>query len=200
LLTAETHWRNHEASGEQSSGRSLDNFYRTYDPATGRYLETDPIGQAGGLNVFAYVESDPINNSDPEGLQAVPMGVALPSAAAAAVAPLPVPFPIPVPTPIPIPPWLGVPGAAVGGYWVGTQIEPYVSPIIWPLIEKLADECGDGPDCDASFDSDVSVCRAIGKRSKKRAALCYESALRRYAACKAGDPPGSWPPLIAWNN
>jgi RHS repeat-associated protein len=177
------------------------NFYRTYDPATGSYLEADPLGQAGGLNLFAYVESDPINNIDPEGLQAVSMGVALPSAAAAAaVAPLPIPFPIPIPN-IPAPPplvWIGVAGGA--GYWVGTQIEPYVSPIIWPYIEKLADECDDGPDCEESFASDVARCRGIGRRSKARAPACYESAVKRYAACRAGDPPSSWPPLITWNN
>ena len=37
------------------------NFYRTYDPATGRYLEADPIGQAGGLNPYAYVAGNPVN-------------------------------------------------------------------------------------------------------------------------------------------
>ncbi|MCC6642616.1 MAG: hypothetical protein IT386_15760, partial [Deltaproteobacteria bacterium] len=50
LLSAETHWENHDASGEVSSDRSLYNYFRTYDPATGRYLEADPIGQRGGLN------------------------------------------------------------------------------------------------------------------------------------------------------
>jgi hypothetical protein len=43
LLSAEPHWANREASGEASYGRSLFNFFRTYDPATGRYLEADPI-------------------------------------------------------------------------------------------------------------------------------------------------------------
>jgi RHS repeat-associated protein len=182
-----------------------DNFYRTYDPTVGRYLEADPLGQAGGLNLFAYVESDPINNVDPEGLQAVPMGVALPSAAAAAaVAPLPIPFPIPIPN-IPAPPplvWVGVAGGA--GYWVGTQIEPYVSPIIWPYIEKLADECGDTPDCEAQYATETQTCNAIARRggpgARRRAALCHESAVRRYGACRAGDPPSTWPPLIIWNN
>jgi RHS repeat-associated protein len=44
------------------------NFYRTYDPNTGRYLEPDPIGQAGGLNLFAYAENDPVNMADAFGL------------------------------------------------------------------------------------------------------------------------------------
>ncbi len=44
------------------------NFYRTYDPATGRYLEPDPIGQAGGLNPYVYALASPTNFVDPEGL------------------------------------------------------------------------------------------------------------------------------------
>lgn len=44
------------------------NFYRTYDPATGRYLEADPIGQVGGINVFEYAEGNPANAIDPYGL------------------------------------------------------------------------------------------------------------------------------------
>lgn len=48
------------------------NFYRTYDPATGRYLESDRIGQVGGLNVFEYAASNPTNRIDPYGLWAWP--------------------------------------------------------------------------------------------------------------------------------
>jgi RHS repeat-associated protein len=43
------------------------NFFRTYDPGTGRYLEVDPIGQLGGINVFSYTKGDPINSTDPSG-------------------------------------------------------------------------------------------------------------------------------------
>lgn len=47
------------------------NFYRTYDPATGRYLEADPIGQAGGLNPYQYAISNPLTFTDPKGLYCV---------------------------------------------------------------------------------------------------------------------------------
>ena len=44
------------------------NWNRYYDPATGRYISPDPIGLDGGLNHYAYMENDPVNWSDPEGL------------------------------------------------------------------------------------------------------------------------------------
>ena len=45
------------------------NYYRTYDPSTGRYLESDPIGLAAGLNTYAYVGNMPTTYVDPFGLE-----------------------------------------------------------------------------------------------------------------------------------
>ncbi|MCM5571394.1 DUF2235 domain-containing protein [Burkholderiaceae bacterium FT117] len=45
-----------------------DNYLRSYDPATGRYLEPDPLGLAGGLNRHAYAEGNPLMATDPLGL------------------------------------------------------------------------------------------------------------------------------------
>ncbi|CAM5363483.1 RHS repeat-associated core domain-containing protein [Rhodanobacter lindaniclasticus] len=44
------------------------NHFRTYEPATGRYLQSDPIGLGGGTSTYAYVGSDPLNGFDPGGL------------------------------------------------------------------------------------------------------------------------------------
>ena len=40
---------------------------RFYSPALGRFLQPDPIGYAGGNNLYADVENDPVNLTDPSG-------------------------------------------------------------------------------------------------------------------------------------
>ena len=45
---------------------------RYYDPASGRFLQRDPIGLRGGLNVYSYLRSSPTDSIDPTGLSDMP--------------------------------------------------------------------------------------------------------------------------------
>lgn len=50
-------------------------YYRAryYDPATGRFLNEDPIGFEGGNNFYSYVLNRPVIYTDPEGEIPLPL-------------------------------------------------------------------------------------------------------------------------------
>jgi RHS repeat-associated protein len=52
---------------QQASGLSLTK-YRAYDLNIGRWLSRDPHGEESGLNLYDYVDGDPISYLDPKGL------------------------------------------------------------------------------------------------------------------------------------
>ncbi|WNH53222.1 RHS repeat-associated core domain-containing protein [Stenotrophomonas oahuensis] len=50
------------------------NYLRDYDPAVGRYIQSDPIGLAGGLSTYLYSGASPVESIDPLGLRDVDLG------------------------------------------------------------------------------------------------------------------------------
>lgn len=52
------------------------NYFRDYNPAIGRYAETDPIGIDRGENhLFGYVQNNPVNFTDPSGEFAIALPI-----------------------------------------------------------------------------------------------------------------------------
>ena len=45
------------------------NYFRDYDPATGRYVQSDPVGLLGGMNTYGYVGANPLISIDAFGLR-----------------------------------------------------------------------------------------------------------------------------------
>jgi RHS repeat-associated protein len=110
------------------------NYYRDYDPAVGRYEQSDPLGLGGGLNTYGYTSDSPLGTVDSLGLV---------STAGAGVLPVPTPIQIPRVRPLPVC-WTNVLGAFVCGWTIGTIIYPIIEPGLSKLID---DVCRSNPDC-----------------------------------------------------
>jgi RHS repeat-associated protein len=64
----EGHWWGGLVKEQLDASGMLYRRNRYYDAATGRFSQVDPIGLAGGLNLYGFADGDPVNFSDPFGL------------------------------------------------------------------------------------------------------------------------------------
>ena len=64
---------NHRRPGQyhDTETGTLYNYLRDYDPATGRYLTSDPIGLQGGMNTYTYADNDLLGSADVLGLDVI---------------------------------------------------------------------------------------------------------------------------------
>ena len=87
---------------------------RYYDPSIGRFISKDPIGWAGGLNLYGYTGNNPVNFVDPAGLMSFIFNAG---------------------GHVPI-----VPGFASGGYNISSEkVDPYTSNASWVANDPIAE-------------------------------------------------------------
>lgn len=148
------------------------NGFRTYDPSTGRYLEADPIGQLGGINLYTYSLNNPIRFTDPEGLN--PAAGALVGGAVA-----------------------GPPGALIGGA-MGLGIGILIGDAMFnddgsdstdAPDDDGAEQCDDADkkkkNCKALYDSVIRTCWSMPNGKKRM--RCFQAAQDTYDACMSQD-------------
>lgn len=70
-------WRFPGQVFDAETGNS-DNYHRSYAAGLGRYVQSDPIGLAGGINTYTYVEGDPLRHIDPLGLDSTTYSAYIP--------------------------------------------------------------------------------------------------------------------------
>jgi RHS repeat-associated protein len=200
-------------TGRENEGNGL-YFYRAryYSPLFGRFINEDPIGFAGGPNLYAYVLDSPINLVDPGGTNALTTAAAAARAAGpalevitggggslgwgAAAGPLAVIY---IATGGIVYASVGASSAEINANaaydeeWQSVAAynqailahPPRPLPLAGRYTGKKRRKWNDN-DCEIMYQSDTQLCNSLPK-SEDRAA-CHAQASERYANCLGGRP------------
>jgi RHS repeat-associated protein len=143
-------------------------YYRAryYDPHLGRFLQEDPIGFIGEMNLYTYVLNNPVNYIDPYGQIVVVVPV------------LPV-----LPKVI-----IGI-GGAIATYIWWLQSGEAIEEAMIRCAERVGEarrEAERRKECDKKYTEDYNLCQIVLPHQKEE---CYGFAILNWKVCMGQEPP-----------
>lgn len=173
---------------------------RSYEAATGRSPQSDPIGLDGGISTYTYVGNNPLNYVDPLGTQIlIPVPDYRPTPLPISGLPQPThnyPKDDPVALCLAMGPPCVVPVAAAA--MAGENVLPF--PKTKPMSGICPKDDEDGNDrCEQNLKRDLISCKAVAKRGGKQVyEICRQQAMIRYGNCLSGRDSDIDAPLPPW--
>jgi RHS repeat-associated protein len=143
------------------------NYYRDYDPQTGRYVQSDPIGLSAGINTYGYVGGNPLRFTDRFGLQSFSGEPSLTPSR---------PYFPGIFDPV-------TPGTPAHNIWKNAAEKV----IAWctPKVDERQ--------CDAARDEEIRQCAWAWKLGKRWGQACVQRAYDRHRLCLRGQSDGPPP-------